>query len=102
MKKDDNTASRTEQKSITVNVEFRGPVEGKAPSVRAYLFDRTGRFVSSKLADGKPITFQVDAGTRSQIRVGPDLLKDNKTPTDLAAQASQMVWSAALRYSAEF
>src|SRR5437879_219849 len=84
--KNDNPASKAEQKSITVKVEFRDPVEGKAPSARVYLFDRTGRLVSSKLADGKPLTFHVDAGSRSQFRVGPDLLKDNQAPADLAAQ----------------
>jgi hypothetical protein len=84
--KNDNPASKAEQKSITVNVEFLGPVEGKAPSARAYLFDRNGRYVASKLVDGKPLAFQVDAGSRSQVRVGPDLLKDNKAPTDLTAQ----------------
>ncbi len=87
--KGNNPGSSAEQKSIRVNVDFRG-TDGKTPSARAYLFDLYGRFVTSQPAEGKPLTFQVNAGEKYRVRVGPDLLKDQKTPpADLAAQLDQ-------------
>ena len=76
------------RKSITVDVKFQSQQKGQElPPSRAYLFDRAGRFVGSKLVDGKPLTFSVDAVPKYQFRVGPDLLKDKKAPrADLAAQ----------------
>ena len=83
-----NKNDKGERKSITVDVKFQGQQKGQElPPARAYLFDRAGRFVDSKLVDGKPLTFSVDAGLKYQFRVGPDLLKDQKAPpADLAAQ----------------
>jgi len=87
--KGNNPGSSTEQKSLRVNVEFRG-TEGKTPSARAYLFDLYGRFVSSHPVEGKPVTFSVNEGQKYRVRVGPDLLKDQKAaPADLAAQLDQ-------------
>jgi len=75
------------QKSISVNVNFQGQQKGQdLPSARAYLFDLNGRFLDSKLVDGKPLSFSVEAGPKYQFRIGPDLLKDQKAPSDLAAQ----------------
>jgi hypothetical protein len=75
------------QRSISVNVNFQGQQKGQdLPSARAYLFDRYGRFLDSKLVDGKPLSFSVEAGSKSQFRIGPDLLKDQKAPADLTAQ----------------
>ena len=70
-------ANKAEQKSIEVDVTFQGHQKGQdLPSTRAYLFDRSGRFVDSKLVEGKPVAFSVEAGPKYQFRVGPDLLKD--------------------------
>jgi hypothetical protein len=79
---------KAEQKSIRVDVKFQGEQKGQElPTARAYLFDRTGRFLDSKLVDGKPLAFSVEAGPKYQFRVGPDLLKNQKTaPADLVAQ----------------
>src|SRR5882724_8082337 len=78
------------EKSIRVNVEFRGTGEGKTPPVRAYLFDLYGRFVTSQPLEGKPLTFPVNEGQKYRVRVGPDLLKDSKTaPANLTAQLDQ-------------
>jgi hypothetical protein len=83
-----NKNDKGERKSITVDVKFQGQQKGQElPPARAYLFDRAGRFVDSRLVNGKPLTFSVDAGPKYQFRVGPDLLKDQKVaPADLAAQ----------------
>src|SRR5664280_2514743 len=83
-----NKNDKGERKSITVNVKFQGQQKGQElPPARAYLFDRAGRFLDSKLVDGKPLAFSVEAGPRYQFRVGPDLLRDQKTvPADLVAQ----------------
>jgi hypothetical protein len=83
-----NKNDKAEQRSITVTVKFQGQQKGQElPPARAYLFDRTGRFLDSKLADGKPLAFQVDVGPKYQFRIGPDLLKDQKSvPTGLVAQ----------------
>ena len=83
-----NKNDKAEQRSITVTVKFQGQQKGQElPPARAYLFDRTGRFLDSKLADGKPLAFQVDVGPKYQFRIGPDLLKDQKSvPTDLVAK----------------
>jgi len=83
-----NKNDKGERKSITVDVKFQGQQKGQElPAARAYLFDRAGRFLDSKLVDGKPLAFTVDAGPRYQVRVGPDLLKDQKAaPADLVAQ----------------
>lgn len=77
-----------ERKSITVNVKFQGQQKGQElPPARVFVFDRTGRFLDSKLVEGKPLAFSVEAGPKYQFRVGPDLLKDQKAvPADLAAQ----------------
>ncbi len=83
-----NKNDKGERKSITVDVKFQGQQKGQElPPARAYLFDRAGRFLDSKLVDGKPLAFSVDAGPKYQFRIGPDLLKDQKTvPADLVAQ----------------
>jgi hypothetical protein len=79
---------KAKRKSITVNVKFQGQQKGQElPPARAYVFDRTGRFLDSKLVEGKPLAFTVEAGPKYQFRVGPDFLKDQKAaPADLAAQ----------------
>ncbi len=79
---------QAKSKSITVNVKFRGQQKGQElPQVRAYVFDRTGRFLDSKLVEGKPLAFAVEAGPNYQFRVGPDFLKDQEVaPADLAAR----------------
>src|SRR5260370_27323772 len=79
---------RAKRKSITVNVKFQGQQKGQElPPTRAYVFDRTGHLLDSKLVEGKPLTFSVEAGPKYQFRVGPDFLKDQKAvPVDLAAQ----------------
>src|SRR5215469_13154006 len=80
-------ANQAEQKSIKIDVTFQGHEKGQElPSTRAYLFDRTGRFVDSKLVEGQPLVFSVDADARYQFRLGPDLLKDQKVPANLSAQ----------------
>jgi hypothetical protein len=83
-----NEKDKRERKSVTVNVNFQGQQKGQElPPARVYLFDRAGRFLDSKLVDGKPLPFSVEAGPRSQFRVGPDLLKDQKAvPADLVAE----------------
>jgi hypothetical protein len=77
-----------EQKSIAVSISFEGQTKGQElPQVRAYLFDSAGRFVDSKLFDGKPLAFSVVAGLKYRVRIGPDFIKDSKTaPPDLVAQ----------------
>ena len=88
--KSNNPGSSADQKSIRVNVEFHGTDEKKTPSARAYLFDLYGRFVTSQPVEGKSLTFQVNAGQKYRVRIGPDLLKDQKAePADLAAQLDQ-------------
>ena len=86
-----NKKESAERKSITVNVGFRGQTKGQeVPQARVYLFDRAGRFLDSKPVDGKPLTFRVDDDPTYQLRVGPDLLKDQKAvPTDLVAQLNK-------------
>jgi len=81
-----STNDKAELKSITVNVKFHGQTrEQQAPAARAYLFDGAGHLVTSKLVEGKALTFE--AGPRYRVRVGPDLLKDAKeVPADLSAQ----------------
>src|SRR5579864_6877140 len=65
-------ANKAEQKSIKVQVKFQGQQKGQElPSTRAYLFDRTGHFIDSKLVEGKPLSFSVDAGPKYQLRIGP-------------------------------
>jgi hypothetical protein len=83
-----NKNDKAEQKSITVNVKFQGQQKGQeVPPARAYLFDRAGRFLASEAVDGKPLAFLVDVRQKYHLRVGPDLLKDQKVvPTDLVAQ----------------
>ena len=84
-KKTEGGATGRSRSSITVNVAL-APAEGqKAPSVRAYLFDRAGRLVDSRPAT-KSVTFKVDPRQDYRVTVGPDLLKDEKPPADLAAQ----------------
>src|SRR4029077_9070024 len=86
-----NKEDSAERKSITVNVSFRGHAKGQeVPQARVYLFDRAGRFLDSKPVDGKALGFLVDVGPTYQLRVGPDLLKDQKAvPTDLVAQLNK-------------
>lgn len=79
-------ANNADQKSIKVDITFQGHQKGQdLPSTRAYLFDRTGRFIDSKLVEGQPLAFSVDAGPKYQFRIGPDLLKDQKAPANLSA-----------------
>src|SRR5438046_2958034 len=78
------------QKSIRVNVEFRGTREGKEPSARAYLFDLHGRYVTSQPVAGNSATFTVNAAQKYRVRIGPDVLKkDEAPPANLAAQLDQ-------------
>jgi hypothetical protein len=79
---------KAKSKSITVNIKLQGQQKGQElPQARAYLFDRTGRFLDSKVVEGKPLAFSVEAGAKYQFRVGPDFLKVQKVvPADLAAQ----------------
>jgi len=85
-----NKQDDAQQKSITVNVSFQGQTKEASPQARVYLFDRAGRFLDSKPVDGTPLTFPVDVGPKYQLRVGPDLLKDQKTvPADLVAQLNK-------------
>src|SRR6266851_473641 len=88
--KSNNPGHSADQKTIRVNVDFRGTGEGKTPSTRAYLFDLNGRFITSQLVEGKPLTFPVNAGQKYRVRVGPDLLKDQKAePANLTTQLDQ-------------
>ena len=74
-----NENSKTERKLITVDVKFQGQEKGdETPAGRAYLFDSAGRFVDSKLVDGKPLAFSVEPGPRYQFRIGPDLMEGEK------------------------
>lgn len=84
-RKTEGGATGRSRSSITVNVAL-SPVEGqKAPNVRAYLFDRAGRLVDSRSAN-KSVTFKADPRQDYRVTVGPDLLKNEKPPADLAAQ----------------
>lgn len=83
-----NKNDKGERKSISVKVNFQGQQKGQElPPARAYLFDRASRFMDSKPVEGKPLAFAVEDGPKYQFRVGPDLLKGQKSvPADLIAQ----------------
>src|SRR5260370_895630 len=88
--KSNNPGHSADQKTIRVNVDFRGTGEGKTPSTRAYLFDLYGRFITSQPVEGKPLTFPVNAGQKYRVGVGRDLLKDQKAePANLTTQLDQ-------------
>ena len=84
-------ADNTSKTTITVDVAFRDyPVGKELPHTRAYLFDSAGRLAESKPVHKEPVKFEVAAGQRYQVKVGPDLLHNKKEhPADLVGQLTR-------------
>ena len=84
-------AAEGDKRTITVTVALHGQTEGQAlPKSRAYLFERSGRFVQSEPVGRDPVHFSVAANQAYRVTIGPDgLVKDKEVPANLASQLAQ-------------
>jgi hypothetical protein len=84
-------SSSAKTKTINVTVALQGQTTGQEISaVRAYVFNRTGSLVASRLLEKGAAALEVPAGQKYRVAVGPDLLaKGTKPPADLAAQLAR-------------
>jgi hypothetical protein len=91
MRRKEMNSSSAKTKTINVTVALQGQTSGQEISaVRAYVFNRTGSLVASRLLEKGAAALEVPAGQKYRVAVGPDLLaKGTKPPTDLAAQLAR-------------
>jgi hypothetical protein len=78
-------------KTINVQLALQGQIAGQdPPASRAYLFNRAGKLVASRLVDKGAAAFEVPADLPYRVTVGPDLLAQSKqAPANLLAQLAQ-------------
>lgn len=76
------------RRSVHVQVTLHSPTAGQAlPATRAYLFDRPGRLVDSKIVTDHAVAFDVATNQDYRVTVGPDLIGNAKhAPANLIAQ----------------
>jgi hypothetical protein len=82
-------AERTPKRSLTVDVTLRPQRGVEAPKARAYLFDRDGKLVDSKLVGGSPLKFQLTDDRRHRLLVGPDIAVAGRSHADVAAELAR-------------
>jgi hypothetical protein len=74
--------------SVTVQLALSFPKDREKPDVRVYLFDSSERLVESQPAK-ESLQFSIDPAKRYRITVGPNLLQQDKAPSDLRARLSK-------------
>jgi hypothetical protein len=86
-----NEGKSSAARTVSINIQLAGVAEGQAtPTVRAYLFERTGRLVESKPVEAEEIRFQLAGDRNYRVTVGPDLLAESETvPGNLMSTLAQ-------------
>jgi hypothetical protein len=82
-------ADRSPKRSLTVDVTLRPQKGVEAPKARAYLFDRDGALVDSKLVSGGQLKLQLADDRRHRLLVGPDVAMEGRSHADVAAQLAR-------------
>ena len=78
-------ASRGGSRQLTVRFSIEGVQSGQsAPELRVYLFTHNGSLVDSRPARGESVTFAIDPGRDYRVTVGPDVMRGEVQPADLA------------------
>jgi len=78
--------SKSEKLNLTVETIFHGQEQGETlPSMRAYLFDNTGAYVTSEPIEKENVVFKIEGNKNYSVAIGPNLLaEDGGAPQDLA------------------
>jgi hypothetical protein len=78
-------------KTIAVQLALQGQIAGQEPpTARAYLFNRAGKLVASRLLQQGDAIFEAPADQQYRVTVGPDLLAASRpAPASLLAQLAQ-------------
>jgi len=78
-------------RTINVKLALQGQTPSQnPPTARAYLFNRAGSLVASRLLEKGAATFEAPADQQYRVTVGPDLLAESRqAPANLLAQLGQ-------------
>ncbi len=83
-----NSKKEDSRRTVNIQVTLHNPPTGQTlPTTRAYLFDRPGRLVDSKIVTDNTVAFDVASSQDYRVTVGPDLIGNAKeAPANLNAQ----------------
>jgi hypothetical protein len=82
-------AETSSKRNLTVDVTLRPQSGVEAPKARAYLFDRDGKLVDSKLVGESQLKFKLTDDRRHRLLVGPDIALAGRSHTDVAAELAR-------------